>query len=43
MILFESGFVNENEVVNFERRGKYFVSIVFDHGLAGFDEVIAGE
>ena len=43
VILLECGFMNEDEVVNFERRRKSFMSIVFDHGGASFDEVIAGE
>ena len=43
VILFECGFMNEDEVVNFERGRKCFMSIVFDHGFASFDEVIAGE
>ena len=43
MILFECGFMNEDEVVNFERRRNCFMSIVFDHGFASFDEVIASE
>ena len=43
MILFESGFVNENEVVDFERREKCFVSVVFNHGFACFYEMIASE
>ena len=43
MILLESCFMYENEVMGFERRVKCFVSVVFDHGFACFYEVIASE
>ena len=43
VILFESGFVYEDEVVDFEGWGKCFVSVVFNHGFAGFDEMVARE
>ena len=43
MILFECCFVNEDEVVDFERGGKCFVRIVLDHGVACFDKMITSE
>ena len=43
MILFECCFVNEDEVVDFERWGKCFVCIVLNHGVAGFDKMITSE
>ena len=37
VILFECCFMNEDEVVNFERERNCFMSIMFDHGFASFD------
>ena len=35
--------MNEDEVMDFERQVKCFVSVVFDHGFACFYEVVASE
>ena len=43
MILFESCFVNEDEVVDFERGKECFGCMVLDHGVAGFDKMITSE
>ena len=43
MIFLECCFVNENEVMNFEGRGKCLMRVVFDHGVACFYEMIASE
>ena len=43
VILFKCCFVNEDEVVDFERGKKCFGCVVFDHGVAGFDKMVTSE
>ena len=43
VIFLECCFVNEDEVMNFEGRGKCLMSVVFDHGFACFYEMSASE